>query len=942
MTPERWQEVKTVLAATLGKPPEQRGAYLDQVCTDPELRREVESLIIAHGDDEQDKSSPTEQPFLNDAPLQKDTKLGQYTIIERIGFGGMGTVYRARDTKLGREVAIKILPAGFAIDSDRLARFQHEARLLASLNHPNIATIYDAGEIGGQVFIAMELVEGRPVSALIQRGGLSPDAVTRYGLQIASALAHAHERGIVHRDLKPANVVVTADGHLKVLDFGLAKRLSASQIEEVTVSRKTLTEIGTIVGTLPYMAPEMLRGEEIDARADVWALGAMMYEMAAGNPPFQGRTAYELSSAILRETAPALPSRIPFSLRAITQRCLAKEREQRYQRASEVRAALEMITPHSAAEEGAVSAPSRRWWWVAGAAGVALLIAAGVGYVWLSPKPAGMPGGSSQNWVQLTDFADSAVSPALSPDGRILAFIRGGDTFMGPGQIYAKVLPDGEPVQLTNDSLSKMSPEFSPDGSTIAYTSGGWDTWSVPVLGGAPRLMQPNADGLTWIDPSHLLFSEILSGLHMAVVTATTTHAESRYVYVPPRERGMAHRSAISLDHRWVLIAEMDNGGWLPCRLAPFDASSAGQRVGPQGAGCTYAAWSPDQKWMYFSSDKGGRFHIWRQRFPEGDPEQITSGPTEEEGIAVAPDGKSLITSVGLRESTIWVHDAHGERQASSEGFAENPEFSPDGSKLYYLVRPHGVSGEFVSGELWVVDLGTGRSERLLPDTLVTGYDVSPNGTKVVYSVQGQENHSRLWVASLDFQFPPREFASPDNEDQPRWDRAGQIYFRAAEGKLNFLYRMKEDGSGRSKVLVNPILEFHAISPDGHWATVFETVGRDLEPREFAAPINGGNPEIICSTYCASGWNSNGTEFAVIVWGMGGGLKTVALQVNRASGMPSLPDDGIDTRAAEGVKLEVLKGAKMLNGPVILGPTPDLTATVREEIHRNLYRVPLQ
>jgi eukaryotic-like serine/threonine-protein kinase len=931
MTPERWQEVKKVLAGALERAPEQRRAYLDQACTDPALRREVESLISAHanGDTTFMDSAAMEAPM-----LPNGGKLGHYEIVGRIGAGGMGVVYKARDTKLGRLVALKVLADGSLASATARARMLREARNASALNHPNIATIYEVGEDGGQIYIAMELVEGRPLNEVIQRDGMAAQAVTRYALQIASALAHAHERGIVHRDLKPANVVVTADGHVKVLDFGLAKRLSASEIELATVSQNTLTEIGSVVGTLPYMAPETLRGEEVDARADVWALGAVMYEMAAGVPPFRGRTPYELSSAILRETPPTLPPRVPPVLQSVMQRCLAKEREQRYQRASEVRAALEVIAPHSAAVESAVPVASRRWWWAAGAAGVALLVVAGAAYVWLRGKPAGTPAGSAESWVQLTDFADSAVSPALSPDGRILAFIRGEDTFIGSGQIYAKVLPDGDAVQLTHDETAKMSPEFSPDGSTIAYTTGAWETWSVPVLGGTPRLMLPNAEGLTWIDPGHLLFSEFKTGIHMAAVTATDTRADSRDVYVPPRERGMAHRSAISPDHKWVLIAEMDNGGWLPCRLVPFDGSSAGRRVGPQGAACTYVAWSPDQKWMYLSSDKGGRFHIWRQRFPDGEPEQLTSGATEEEGLAVAPDGGSLITSVGLRESTIWVRDRRGERQISSEGFATNPQFSRDGKKIYYLMQPHGVSGEFISGELWEADLESGRTQRLLPDTLVTGYDVSPDGSEVVYSVKDQDNRSRVWIASLDYRFPPRQFASTENEDQPRWDDAKRIYFRAAEGKSNFLYRMNEGGSGRTKASPDPILEFFGVSPDGRWVAISQGFGNSPHARIVAIPVGGGTAVLLCTTYCVPSWTADGKRLAIINYPMEG-TKTDVFSLASPDGVPELPAGGIQD-------VTQLKNAKVINGPVVFGPMPELTATVREEVHRNLYRVPLQ
>ena len=939
MTPERWQEVKKVLAGALARTPADRSIYLSQACTDPDLRREVESLIVAH---EQDETTLPGLPAVGTGDLLKSgTKLGPYEILARLGAGGMGVVYKARDTRLGRLVALKFPPEGAPADQTARTRLLREAQNASALNHPNIATIYEVGEDAGRVYIAMELVEGRPLNALAKHDGLPLETVIRYGLQISAALAHAHERGIVHRDLKPANVVLTADGLVKVLDFGLAKRLSTAELAEVTLSQNLATEPGAIVGTLPYMAPETLRGEPADARTDLWALGAVIHEMAAGTPPFQGRTPYELSSAILQEPPKPLPQRVPQGLRAVIQRSLAKEREQRYQRASEVRAALEAIGPDTATVPVAPAArPRSHWVPISVGLGTLVLLLVGGLMLWRS-KGHAPPTPEQGSWVQLTDFPDSAVSPALSPDGRMLTFIRGASTFYGTGEINVKILPSGEAVPLTHDRLSKMSPEFSPDGSSIAYTdaSRGWDTWIVPALGGEARLTLPNAEGLTWIDGQHLLFSEIKSGIHMAVVTASESRSDSRDVYVPPRERGMAHRSALSPDHKWVLVAEMDNNGWLPCRLVPFEGRNAGRSVGPQRAGCTYVAWSPDGTWMYFSSDAGGRFHIWRQRFPDGEPTQVTSGGTEEEGIAITPDGRSLITSVGFRESTLWVRDGRDERQISSEGYAENPRFSLDGKKLYYLVRRNGVSGQFVNGELWAAELGTGRSERLLPDTLVSGYDISPDGTEIVFSAAPKEARSRLWVASLDFRFPPRMFPSAVDEDQPLWDAAGHIYFRAADGGLNFLYRMNSDGSERVKMIPDPILELFAVSPDGRWAVTFgqQGAGQDVRVQTAANSLDGLARVTICPGYCLAYWNSGVSTLNVIVDAVGA-RKTLIVPVSQAGSLPALPPAGIQTKK----DVESIKGAKVVDGPIISGPTPGLSASLHQYVHRNLYRVPLQ
>ena len=271
-------------------------------------------------------------------------------------------------------------------------------------------------------------------------------------------------------------------------------------------------------------------------------------------------------------------------------------------------------------------------------AGVLVLAALVIGSLLLVSPSA--PVKQQTSYTQITSFTDSVVSPALSPDGRMLAFIRSDNWFLTPDQIYVKLLPNGEPVQITNDRRPKYGLAFSPDGSRIAYTaltSPNWYTYTVSALGGEPKLLLANAAGLTWLDEKRLLFSEIRTGIHMGVVSALENRSGYRSIYFPRDERGMAHLSYASPDRKWALVVEMDPV-WQPCRVVPLDGSSPGWQVGPQGK-CTAAAWSPDGKWMYFSVEVQNSRHLWRQRFPSGAPEQITSGATEEEGVAVAPDG---------------------------------------------------------------------------------------------------------------------------------------------------------------------------------------------------------------------------------------------------------------------------------------------------------------
>jgi serine/threonine-protein kinase len=308
-------------------------------------------------------------------PLSAGTHLGQYEVLAPLGAGGMGEVYRARDTRLGRDVALKVLPAELAEEPERRARLLREARAAASLNHSNICTIYEVGEAGGRSYIAMEVIEGRPLKARLAEGPLPVADVLRYGLQLTDAIAHAHDRGVVHRDLKTANIMVLPDGRVKVLDFGLAKLASPHDVAEVT-TRQSLTQEGAILGTLPYVAPEQLRGQSADARSDIWSLGVVLYEMAAGARPFQGRTGFELSSAILHEAPPSLPSRVPPALQIVTNRCLDKEPARRYQRASEVHAALEALGNSSvAATRSRVRPKSRRLMIATATVGAALAVA---------------------------------------------------------------------------------------------------------------------------------------------------------------------------------------------------------------------------------------------------------------------------------------------------------------------------------------------------------------------------------------------------------------------------------------------------------------------------------------------------------------------------------------------------------------------------------------
>jgi Tol biopolymer transport system component len=555
-----------------------------------------------------------------------------------------------------------------------------------------------------------------------------------------------------------------------------------------------------------------------------------------------------------------------------------------------------------------------------------------------------------REYTQITHFADSATSPALSPDGRLLTFIRGESTFEGLGEIYLKALPDGEPVQLTSDGSGKMSPVFSPDGSRIAYTTINgfvWDTWVVPVVDRTPRFWLANASGLTWVR-DRVLFSEVTTGLHMNVVSADDKRRAVRAVYSPVGAGGMAHRSYLSPDGAWVLIAEMVSPVWQPCRLVAMDGRSS-RPVGPPGQ-CTSAAWSPDGKWMYFSSNGSGSFHIWRQRFPSGTPEQISLGATEEEGIAVSPDGRALLTSVGNRQSSVWVRDAAGERAVSREGFAFVPTmpnsgmsqpFSTNG-RLLYLVRQGPLrfvgTGE-TAGELWQTDLETSQSEVLVPGVRVSGYDVSRDGSQIVFAALDEHGASHVWLGRMDHRTPPRQLLARE-ADSPHFGAAGNIYYRGSEDGLSFIYRIPARGDPE-KAVARPVLFFQSVSPDDAWlvARVEAAPGTDSSQEDVAFPTSSDAPPALLCRSCEVDWTPNAKSLVVRLSTneTPQHARTVVIALRPGETLPRFPPHGLRSEA----DLTGLPVSQVLTGLLYPADADARVAFVRRTTERNIFRLPV-
>ena len=598
-----------------------------------------------------------------------------------------------------------------------------------------------------------------------------------------------------------------------------------------------------------------------------------------------------------------------------------------------------LVIEERESSDTATQKPFRLFWFGAGL----ILVVMAVGY--LGRRPSTPP---TLRWEQLTNFPDSVRSPALSPDGRMLAFLRCSGTGIDcPGQLYLKMLPDGEPVALTHGAMTKATPTFAPDGARIAFTgTQTWSTWTVPVPGGEPSQFLPNASGLTWIGNDRLLFSETRRGIQRAIVTSKENRLESRDIYVPASPHGMAHFASLSPDRRWVLIGEMDLNGWLPCRLLPFDGSTSGNPVGPADAQCKAAAWSPDGHWMYFEASVAGASHIWRQRFPDGASEQLTSGVTEETGIAMAPDGKSLVTAAGTAQSSVWVHDSSGDRQVSQEGYAFRPALSPDGAKVFYLVR-RAIHRPSWIGELWSADMNGRHRERVLTDFLISHYDVSADGKRLVFDAFDAKGNSRIWVASTERLFPPRQLSPSDDASEQRafFGQSGDIFFlREERNGLRFVYRMRADGVSRFKATPEPILFLVNITPDEKWAIVWKALPSQPEVRgTLALPIGGGEGVVLCA--CSAGpkwresplvsWPRNRRHVLIGLPGMEQ-ARTVVLPTSRGGALPDLPTSRTLTQRdlAESPRASIISETS-----VAPGVNADVFAFTRVSTHQNLYRI---
>jgi eukaryotic-like serine/threonine-protein kinase len=706
--------------------------------------------------------------------ISPGTRIGPYEILSPLGVGGMGEVYRARDTKLNRDVALKVLPETLARDPERMARFKREAQVLASLNHPNIATIYGFEESDGVRALAMELVEGQTLADLVGARSAPPAADTTGGerrsplqiddalpmaKQIADALEYAHERGIIHRDLKPANVKVTSEGIAKVLDFGLAKALdvdassSSSNVSNSPTLTAMATQAGVIIGTAAYMSPEQARGKAADRRADIWSFGCVLYEMLTGKRVFEGETVSDTLASVLK-TDPdwgALPADTPPRVRELIRRCLTKDSKQRLQAIGDARIAIEETIsgvgagletrPYETDGETPPLQTARKRalpWAVAGVLAVALIA---VVFLWKFTSPAPQ---STMRYSAITNFAGVQAQPAISPDGRSVAFVSNRD---GHYNIYVSLISGGSMVQITNTPDLKESPRWAPDGTKLVFSqlndSGIHDVWEVPALGGTPRRLIFGAK-----DPDWSPDGRSLAYLNMADDTIWISDAsgQDRHRVVPPPDTGLANAEPrFSPDGRQLAFVLRPGGPYGELAVADV-ASGKVRQLTHDSALALSPAWSPDGRSIYFASSRGGTMNIWKIAAAGGEPQQITSGQGDDAELDVSKDGKRIVFST-FREN---MHVAQLELQGKAA--ERNPEvlttdparnqvapvYSPDGKHLAYFSNRKGAEKE----SIWVSNADGSNPVELVQDNRVNIFPQwTPDGEHLVYNSEASGLH---------------------------------------------------------------------------------------------------------------------------------------------------------------------------------------------------------
>jgi eukaryotic-like serine/threonine-protein kinase len=709
MNSERWEQIEALFQGALARPPDSRDAFLSEACLgDPALRQEVEELLVSFDAAGSFLETPaadsfTPRPKDNGPGLMTGQLLAHYEIISQIGSGGMGEVYLARDTRLDRQIALKLLPVQFAADPERVSRFEREARAASALNHPNIIIIHEVGQEDGKHFIATEYIAGETLRQRLNRAGLTASEAVAIARQIAGALAAAHQAGLIHRDIKPENIMIWPDGLVKVLDFGLAKHLREpeSPPAEIRQGSATLeTDPDLLIGSLNYLSPEQVRHEKLDPRTDLFSLGVVLYEMLTGRRPFAGATQGEVCNAILSNDPLQLEES---ELAPIVNRALAKERELRYQTAADL---LNDLSTVMAPQTAPQPAGWRRPVLALGAVAVVLLIL-GV-LIWSYRHGART---SPQNFKaavaqKLTDSPGQELFPSIAPDGQSVAFSAPHE---GSWDIYLQAAGERTATNLTPDTPSgEFQPAFSPDGSRIAFRS--------TRNGGGIFLMNRDGGNVTQLTDAGFNPAWSPDGLEVALADDICWDYEARNPY--PSASHLWAVNTTTLARRVITEHDAVQPNWSPHgqRIAFWGEQKGGHRdiwtvasVGGEPTPVTDDAyidwnpiWSPDGEQLYFLSNRGGEMNLWRVAIDEntgqlrGEPEPATLPSNNCQYVNFARDGSALVYGQATRSENLWQIDfdstrgeVNGAPTSLTQGLKRYAMFSlaPDEKSFVYLAR---------------------------------------------------------------------------------------------------------------------------------------------------------------------------------------------------------------------------------------------------------------
>jgi Tol biopolymer transport system component len=819
-------------------------------------------------------------------PISTGTRLGSYELLAQIGAGGMGEVYKAHDTKLGRDVAIKILPEAFAHDPERLSRFQREAKMLASLNHPNIATIHELEQSNGTSYLVMELVSGETLAERVKREGPVPiEEALKIAVQIAEALEAAHEKGIIHRDLKPANVKVTPEGKVKVLDFGLAKAFAGEEFSNdpsnsPTVSRAATMQ-GVILGTAGYMSPEQARGKAVDKRTDIWAFGCVLYELLTGKQTFQGEDITEILAAVVKSEPDwtALPASISSSIRVLLQRCLRKDRRQRISDASDVRIEIEdaIAAPKDA---GAMqAAPATRGWreriaWPVVAGVLALIaIAFTIGFVLRTPKPPqALPAVrlSAEIGVDASVFTTLGPALVLSPDGTRLAFVASGAD--QKRRLYVRSLDQLQATALSSTENAR-DPFFSPDGQWLGFFADG-KLKKMSVQGGAAVTLGDVVDdrGGSWGEDGTIVFSKGGSALSKVSSAGGT-----------PQPLTTLDQQAGEITHRWPQVlpgskAVLFTGGiganFEGAEIAVYSMAS-GQRKTVQ-RGSFYARYLPSGHVVYMH--EGTLFAVpfdLKRLEVTGQPapilEDVVTNAAAGAQFSFSENGNLVYVAGRARDQNVsisWMdHEGKFTPLREAPGGYYNPAFSPDGKRLALQINDGKRS------DIWVYEWERDSLTHLTFGGEGNSYPVwTPDGQRIVYSSIEKGGAPNLWWIRTDGAGDAQRLAESKSQQYAgSWRPDGKVlaFNQFNPGTGNDIMTLPIEGDeksgwkpGEPKPFVNSAFDERepAFSPDGRWLAYMSTESGSFEVYIRPFPGPGGKWQISTGGGGYPKWSRNGKE----------------------------------------------------------------------------------